>query len=603
MKTSLIIIFLILIAAGNTFSQINKPAVTLTTQMLNAPAPNPQITGIVSRIKEARETGNTEAKLFWEAKLRELTNPQIFSSSITDLIATKEMKEVSISSEALNLTRISGGTITANSISRERVNGVVFAATSTFGSTTDTVKIYRSTNNGLSFTLLYSLAAGSLKVTPNGLDVEAVSKSDTAFAFVCMTYENSGNKSTAIIRIRQDGERFDIQGTYGDAFRRFINGRITSDNAMYTTDAYVYLCNTLDSNLGSGRTMKLKFYRIENPFALTMQITSGYQNPVGAYGLFLSGSAPDSAKFESDVAFVNTTTNADQLYTVTIVRGVSGVDGSTLFFTRSGDYGASDPVVFSSEDPSFLKENPRIASTGYQNNSLMVSARRLWGGGDWDPCYFYTSAINAPTPGFVMGYIHDQPDTTIGVCVAAKYRSNGTYLFGYNNRYLSNFVGNIFIRPFSSGSLGANAQVNPAGYATTAAYIPDVSFRNVNNDSSLAIWNGVFGDGCYVSGGSGGTVTLTGNNSFELKGYSLSQNYPNPFNPNTVVSFQIPVPGFVSLKIYDVMGKEVAKLVNEFKQAGNYSIDFNAANFPSGVYYYRLEAGDFTDTKKMILVK
>lgn len=85
--------------------------------------------------------------------------------------------------------------------------------------------------------------------------------------------------------------------------------------------------------------------------------------------------------------------------------------------------------------------------------------------------------------------------------------------------------------------------------------------------------------------------------------FNLSQNYPNPFNPNTKIDYSIPKKGFVSLKIFDILGREIKTLVNENKTVGNYSIDFNGTEFPSGVYFYKLTCNDFTDVKKMILIK
>ncbi len=85
--------------------------------------------------------------------------------------------------------------------------------------------------------------------------------------------------------------------------------------------------------------------------------------------------------------------------------------------------------------------------------------------------------------------------------------------------------------------------------------------------------------------------------------FSLSQNYPNPFNPSTNINFSIPEASFVNLKIFDVLGKEVAILVNERLNAGNYNYNFNANGLPSGVYFYRLRAGSFVSTKKMILMR
>jgi len=85
--------------------------------------------------------------------------------------------------------------------------------------------------------------------------------------------------------------------------------------------------------------------------------------------------------------------------------------------------------------------------------------------------------------------------------------------------------------------------------------------------------------------------------------YSLSQNYPNPFNPNTTIDYSIKSSGLATLKVYDMLGTEVASLVNENKEAGNYSVEFNASELPSGIYFYTLTAGNFRDTKKLILMK
>lgn len=87
------------------------------------------------------------------------------------------------------------------------------------------------------------------------------------------------------------------------------------------------------------------------------------------------------------------------------------------------------------------------------------------------------------------------------------------------------------------------------------------------------------------------------------EGFKLNQNYPNPFNPSTKISFAIPKSGFVNLKIYDMTGREITNLVNEQLQTGSYEVDFNASHLSSGVYYYKLTSGNFSEVKKMMLVK
>ena len=95
--------------------------------------------------------------------------------------------------------------------------------------------------------------------------------------------------------------------------------------------------------------------------------------------------------------------------------------------------------------------------------------------------------------------------------------------------------------------------------------------------------------------------TLSDNNV--VKDYNLTQNYPNPFNPTTTINFALPKTGLVTLKVYNLIGQEVATLVNEVKNAGRYSVDFDASDLSSGIYFYRVSVNDFNDVKKMILVK
>lgn len=85
--------------------------------------------------------------------------------------------------------------------------------------------------------------------------------------------------------------------------------------------------------------------------------------------------------------------------------------------------------------------------------------------------------------------------------------------------------------------------------------------------------------------------------------FQLNQNYPNPFNPQTIISYQLPVSGNVTLKVYDVLGREVAMLVNEYLEAGRHKVTFKAGNLSSGVYIYRLQSESFTETKTMTLLR
>lgn len=111
-------------------------------------------------------------------------------------------------------------------------------------------------------------------------------------------------------------------------------------------------------------------------------------------------------------------------------------------------------------------------------------------------------------------------------------------------------------------------------------------------------------DGTIVKTNNGGTFTGINQYSTEIPGnYSLSQNYPNPFNPSTNITFDIPNASNVKLALFNVLGTEVKVLANEYLTAGKYSVNLSASELPSGTYFYRLTAGKFSDTKKMILIK
>ena len=138
-----------------------------------------------------------------------------------------------------------------------------------------------------------------------------------------------------------------------------------------------------------------------------------------------------------------------------------------------------------------------------------------------------------------------------------------------------------------------------AGQWATKTFGLPVGTNKVRFTAKSAFGNNLFIDSIQTRS------TLTGitNLSFVPGVYQLAQNYPNPFNPATKISFNLPQQGLVTLKIYDMLGKEISTLVNEVRTAGAYTVNFDGSNLASGVYFYRLESKAFTDTKRMLLIK
>ena len=107
----------------------------------------------------------------------------------------------------------------------------------------------------------------------------------------------------------------------------------------------------------------------------------------------------------------------------------------------------------------------------------------------------------------------------------------------------------------------------------------------------------ITGDGKYV------TKIVDNSSVIYPATYRLSQNYPNPFNPETVIKYSVSSPGYTTLKVFNLLGKEVAKLTNEYKHTGDYEVKFSGTNLPSGIYFYTFRSGNFSETKKLMLIK
>ena len=164
---------------------------------------------------------------------------------------------------------------------------------------------------------------------------------------------------------------------------------------------------------------------------------------------------------------------------------------------------------------------------------------------------------------------------------------------------------------FANMSTGYSGGVNGVIRKTTNGGLNWIQQTSPTNATINSIFS-VDTNNVYAAGSSG-TILRTQNggnfvgiqqiNSEIPDNYSLEQNYPNPFNPATKISFNIPKESFARLTIYNILGKEVKVLVNDNISAGKYEAEFDASDLPSGTYFYRLTAGDFTHTRKMLLVK
>jgi len=130
---------------------------------------------------------------------------------------------------------------------------------------------------------------------------------------------------------------------------------------------------------------------------------------------------------------------------------------------------------------------------------------------------------------------------------------------------------------------------------------PSVIMRN---NKFFAVWSGNGIKGKILSFDSiSSAINIHEQKNDLIETYKLYPCYPNPFNPSTIIQFQIPVNGFVTLKVFDLLGREVATVVNDFRSEGTYNTEFNGNNLSSGIYFYRLQSGEYIETRKMVLMK
>jgi PKD repeat protein len=182
------------------------------------------------------------------------------------------------------------------------------------------------------------------------------------------------------------------------------------------------------------------------------------------------------------------------------------------------------------------------------------------------------------------------------------------------------YAGNNIVVQFTSTNFFDLSSYNPTGWqwtfpgaqtATSNQQNPtNITYNTVGTyNVTLAATNG-FGSDTLIRAGYIVVVPFIGvkqTGSEIPASFKLYQNYPNPFNPSTTIRYDIPprkeVRGMILLKIYNIVGKEAATLVNENFSPGSYEINWNASDYPSGVYFYKLVAGDYNETKKMLLIK
>jgi photosystem II stability/assembly factor-like uncharacterized protein len=279
---------------------------------------------------------------------------------------------------------------------------------------------------------------------------------------------------------------------------------------------------------------------------------------------------------------------------------------ATIIQTSTG----GNPWIWSKQpDPAsyFLDIYFTDASNGWAVGYAGWIYHTINGGISWGPQTFpYTPKsklesvyfVDAST-GWIVGERGDIVKTTNG---------GGTWIA--QNSGTSNWLYSVhFFNQNVGWTVGRYATIKYTTDGGTTWVSQDSSHAGTNTLASVFFIDHKIGwavgqNGIILKTWTGGTLSnVDDNNNNLIRDYKLFQNHPNPFNPSTTISYKLPEADFVSILIYDVSGKEISKLVNEYKRSGTHEIKWDGTNFPSGIYYYQLITNDFVDTKKFILLK
>jgi glucose/arabinose dehydrogenase len=444
---------------------------------------------------------------------------------------------------------------------------------------------------------------------------------------VYYTYANDGSnrvyvvEQTGKIKVMQNDSTVSVSSTFLDVSARIVSGGEQgllglAFHPNYSTNRFFYIYYT---KAGTGDIVIARFTRnISNPLiadsnsqliVLTFPHPT-YTNHNGGCLMFGqdgylyagvgdggSGGDPNNNGQNTNVFLgkilridINNPSGGNN-YGIPPTNPFAGGGGKPEIYT----YGMRNPWRFSQDPVTGIIYIGDVGQDTWEEVDIMQNGGNYgWRIMEGDHCY--NPPVNCDSTGLIMP-IKNYPHSGNGCSITGGYVYRGTRVPSLVGSYIyGDYCScNIWRLKYVGGVVTIDEMVIPAALPSTS-----LSSFGVDQNNELYV--------CKVS--------LPGaiyrfktdpigiqNNGTVVDGFSLQQNYPNPFNPSTEIKFTLGKQDFVNISIYDPNGKLVETLVNSVKQAGAYSVTWNASGISSGVYFYRLSAGDFTETKKMLMIK
>lgn len=362
---------------------------------------------------------------------------------------------------------------------------------------------------------------------------------------------------------------------WSSSFTQYGNNILSLDVAFYTGSSVVSWSENPSGNTYTNKFIKYGSVRTAGTTGKDVRIFNASTLQDMHLVSFTTNSLPYAFTHSANLNSIN---KDNALVMASGVQAVAFKDGVEYFF-RIGDinFNGSNIDFESFEDTvgvlSLEDLNTNLITNSFtanENNSLVYSIE-----------YGVTDSVLALVrlQNKFISFRVELIDQLTGVVLAEL---NNIQMDGNNVEKLKTATFNFNITGLPNSSLVIRLKVNNNLEPQYAAAV-------IKSDESVLLKNNP------VELNLSGTAVITE--------YSLEQNFPNPFNPSTIIKFQIPKDGFVSLKVYDILGNEITNLVNEEKSRGRYEVNFNGSSLANGVYIYKIQSGDFISSKKMILLK
>src|SRR4030095_13784623 len=466
------------------------------------------------------------------------------------------------------------------------------------GNINDTLWVFYSDNNGFSWIGGGGFIYGGSSYITDELDMEIIENtSGTKYVWVIGSRIQSSQRHVTcfIVSSTFNISSFDLSFPNSAPSDVYYRPRITSDNSFFTSNPWIYIAVCKDSVEGPNIFRNTERTAVcLSPFTNTPTIS---YKPT-QYGF--SGTAPYPYRNHCDIAYYRNTGD-----TVIILKTGIYSDSTKEYFQKSDINGPYNSQIIGTggniQGTTRWKFQGRIASSGSYPNLMIVCAEQ-YTTSDWDIPYFSSTNGGAS---WSTGYLDYTTTFSTGPEIVGRRNTSGKFYGAFTNLNSTPNFHNIVICTAADNTWGSLVQ--PINHLSGAPALinagPQPGIRFVNTDSCFTVWTENSYNNVWASNGcTPPHVTEILGNQIPQK-YFLLQNYPNPFNPNTRISFGLLKASFVKLTVYNVLGEVAAILMNEQKQAGIYDINFNASNLSSGVYLYKLETENFTDVKKMLLIK